>query len=155
MELEFIPGIIGKRAMLRALELARQALLDGEVPVGAVIERHGQIIGEGRNRREALKSPLGHAEIEAIHSACQRLGDWRLYGCRMYVTLEPCPMCAGAAVNARLKGIVYGADDLAQGCCGSAMDVTRFLPGMQVYRGFMQEDAEEQLRLFFQQLREN
>ena len=94
-----------------ALALAEQAAAEGEVPVGCVIVRKGQIVGRGRNRRESGKSALAHAEIEAIHDACRTLGGWRLWDCTLYVTLEPCPMCAGAIVNARIPRVVFGASD--------------------------------------------
>jgi tRNA(adenine34) deaminase len=94
-----------------ALELARQAAADGEVPVGCVIVRGNEIVGRGRNRRETGKTALGHAEIEAIADACKNLGGWRLWECTLYVTLEPCPMCAGAIINARIPRVVYGAAD--------------------------------------------
>lgn len=136
---EFLPE---RRFMEKALELAKEAGLMGEVPVGAVIERGGIVIAEGRNRREGLKSALAHAEIEAIAEACKALGSWRLEGCRMYVTLEPCPMCAGAAENARIERVVYGADSPQAG--------TLRVP---VYRNFMEEEAREVLREFFGELR--
>lgn len=141
--------------MHRALELACEAAAVGEVPVGAVVVRGGEIIAEGRNRREYTGSALAHAEIEAIAKACKRLGSWRLTGCSLYVTLEPCPMCAGAAVNARIERIVYGADDEAMGCCGTAANVLN-LPGsyeVEVYRGCMEEEARELLREFFKLIR--
>lgn len=150
--LAFLPQ---RAPMLRALELAREAAEAGEVPVGAVVVRDGVIIGEGRNRREAAGSALAHAEVEAIAQACAALGDWRLTGCHLYVTLEPCPMCAGAAVNARISRIIYGADDRLLGCCGSAADVLR-LPGgakPELYRGFLEEEARALLREFFRGLR--
>ena len=99
-----------------ALELARQAMADGEVPVGCVIVRGDEIVGRGRNRRETGKTALGHAEIEAIADACRNLGGWRLWECTLYVTLEPCPMCAGAIINARIPRVVFGASDSK---CGS------------------------------------
>ena len=101
--------------MRQALELARQAMAEGEVPVGCVIVRDGAVVGRGRNRRETAQTALGHAELEAIAQACRTLGGWRLAGCALYVTLEPCPMCAGAIVNARIPTVYYGAkDDKAQ-----------------------------------------
>ena len=100
--------------MARALELAHQAGEEGDVPVGCVIVKDGQIVGRGRNRREENGDATAHAEMEAIREACARLGSWRLHGCTMYVTLEPCAMCAAALAHARLAGVVYGAaDDLA------------------------------------------
>ena len=109
--------------MLAALELAREAAADGEVPVGCVITRRGEIVGRGRNRREKDKSALAHAEIEAISQACKNLGGWRLWECTLYVTLEPCPMCAGAIVNARIPRVVFGASDEKCGACGSVCDL--------------------------------
>ena len=97
--------------MEQALELARQAAEDGEVPVGCVITRGDEIVGRGRNRREKDRNALAHAEIEAINDACRNLGGWRLWECTLYVTLEPCPMCAGAILNARIPRVVYGASD--------------------------------------------
>ncbi len=141
--------------MLRALELAEQAAACGEVPVGAVVVRDGKILGEGRNRREELRSALSHAEIEAISRACEAAGDWRLSGCELYVTLEPCPMCAGAILNAQIDTVVYGADDERAGCCGTAADL-RKLPcyrRLQVYRGFFEVECKALLQDFFAGLR--
>lgn len=120
LERAFLPK---REWMLRALELAREAAAAGEVPVGAVVVKAGRIIGEGRNRREADKTALAHAEVEAIHRACQTLGTWRLTGCDLYVTLEPCPMCTGAIINSHMDRVVYGADDERAGCCGTALDL--------------------------------
>ena len=112
--------------MREALALAREAAEDGEVPVGCVIVRNGEIISRGRNRREAGKNALAHAEIEAIDGACRALGGWRLCGCTLYVTLEPCPMCAGAIVNARVPRVVYGAKDARAGAMGSLLNVNAY-----------------------------
>ena len=120
MELAFLPK---KELMGRALALAREAAAAGEVPVGAVVVKDGRVIGEGRNRREAGKSALAHAELEAIAQACEALGTWRLTGCQLYVTLEPCPMCTGAIINAHIDTVVYGCDDERAGCCGTAADL--------------------------------
>ena len=109
--------------MSEALTLAAQAAREGEVPVGCVIVRNGQIVGRGRNRRETGKSALAHAEIEAIGDACRNLGGWRLWDCTLYVTLEPCPMCAGAIINARIPRVVFGAKDPKCGACGSVCDL--------------------------------
>ena len=105
--------------MQEALALAKEAAAAGEVPVGCVIVRKDQIVGRGRNRRETAKTALGHAEIEAIADACKNLGGWRLWECTLYVTLEPCPMCAGAIINARIPRVVFGASDDKCGACGS------------------------------------
>ena len=109
--------------MDEALALAAEAAAEGEVPVGCVIVRNGEIVGRGRNRRETAKTALGHAEIEAIAEANRNLGGWRLWECTLYVTLEPCPMCAGAIVNARIPRVVYGASDSKCGACGSVCDL--------------------------------
>lgn len=152
MQREFLPE---KRFMLLALDLAREAALAGEVPVGAVVVRDGQVIGQGRNRREALGSALAHAEMEALAQACQRAGGWRLTGAHLYVTLEPCPMCAGAAVNARVERIIFGAEDEGLGCCGTAANLLRLpaAPAIQVFPGFYGEEAQALLQQFFQSLR--
>ncbi len=152
MEREFLPE---KRYMLQALALAREAAQAGEVPVGAVVVREGQVLGQGRNRREALGSALAHAEIEALSQACRTVGDWRLTGAHLYVTLEPCPMCAGAAVNARVARIIFGAEDEGLGCCGTAADLLRLpaAPAIQVFPGFYGEEAQALLQAFFRSLR--
>ena len=110
--------------MLQALALAREAAAAGEVPVGCVIcGPDGRVIGFGRNRREESGDATAHAEVEAIRMACEAMGDWRLEDCTLYVTLEPCPMCAGAILNARVPRVVFGARDPALGCCGSVIDL--------------------------------
>ena len=101
--------------MLKAIELAKEAADEGEVPVGAVVVKDGEIIATGRNRRESEKNALCHAEIEAINNACKALGGWRLFQCELYVTLEPCPMCAGAIINSRIKSVYFGAYDQKAG----------------------------------------
>ena len=138
-----------------ALELAREAAKEGEVPVGCVIVCKGQIVGRGRNRRETGKTALGHAEIEAISEACKTLGGWRLWECTLYVTLEPCPMCAGAIVNARIPRVVYGASDEKCGACGSVCDLFSmdFNHHPQVEKGVREADCAQLLTNFFQQLR--
>ncbi len=141
--------------MRRALELARQAGEEGDVPVGCVIVRDGEIIGEGRNRREEHGDATAHAEMEAIRQACGRTGSWRLHGCTMYVTLEPCPMCAGGIINARVDEVRYGAREEKMGCCGSVLNLfeERFNHKPRLYRGPMEEQCEEVLQNFFQKLR--
>ena len=109
--------------MLPALELAREAFEEGEAPVGCVIVENDRIVGRGRNRREAKRNALAHAEIEAIDEACRTLGGWRLWNCTLYVTLEPCPMCAGAAINSRIERVVYGAFDEKAGSVGSVINM--------------------------------
>lgn len=141
--------------MDEALTLAAEAAAEGEVPVGCVIVRNGQIVGRGRNRRETAKTALGHAEIEAIADACARLGGWRLWDCTLYVTLEPCPMCAGAIINARIPRVVYGAADQKAGSCGSVCDLFTmdYNHRPDVVRGVREEACAELLRQFFQDLR--
>ena len=141
--------------MQAALALAREAFAEGEVPVGCVIVRDGQIVGRGRNRRETHKTALGHAEIEAIADACKNLGGWRLWECTLYVTLEPCPMCAGAIINARIPRVVYGAADAKNGACGSVCDLfsMAFNHHPRVDTGVEEEACAALLTEFFQQLR--
>lgn len=143
--------------MEKALELARQSANEGEVPVGAVIVKDNKIIACGRNRRELGKNALYHAEIEAIDNACKALGGWRLWQCEMYVTLEPCPMCAGAIINSRIKAVYYGASDNKAGSFGSVADFNR-LPynhKPEIYAGIMADEAQALLTEFFYNLRQN
>ena len=145
-----------EKFMREALALAQAAADEGEVPVGCVVVRDGEIVGRGRNRRESAKSALAHAEIEAIAEACRKLGGWRLWQCTLYVTLEPCPMCAGAIINARLPRVVYGAKEPTNGCCGSAVDLF-MLPCSQkpeVVPGVLEEECSAMLSAFFRRLRE-
>ena len=142
--------------MAQALELAKEAGAEGEVPVGCVIVRQGQVVGRGRNRRETAKTALGHAEIEAIADACRNLGGWRLWDCTLYVTLEPCPMCAGAIINARIPRVVFGASDHKCGACGSVCNLfeMEFNHHPTVEKGLCQEEAAALLKEFFADLRE-
>ena len=141
--------------MDEALVLAREAFEEGEVPVGCVIVRKGEIVGRGRNRREADKTALAHAEIEAIGEACRNLGGWRLWECTLYVTLEPCPMCAGAIINARIPRVVYGASDAKFGAVGSVCSLfdMRFNHHPQVESGIREEEAAALMTEFFRNLR--
>ena len=141
--------------MEAALELAKEAAADGEVPVGCVIVRKGEIVGRGRNRRERDKSALAHAEIEAIADACKRLGGWRLWECTLYVTLEPCPMCAGAIINARIPRVVYGASDVKFGAVRSVCSLfsMEFNHHPEVEAGILEAECAGVLTEFFQQLR--
>lgn len=141
--------------MIRAIELAHKAAAEGEVPVGAVIVKNGEIIGEGYNMREQKKNALSHAETEAINNACKKLGDWRLDDCTIYVTLEPCPMCAGAIVNARIKEVVFGAYDLSMGCIDSVTSITSlpFAAGTTVYGGVKEDECKKILTDFFEGVR--
>ena len=144
-----------KEFMDEALRLAELAFLEGEVPVGAVITIGNKIIGTGRNRREKGKNALHHAEIEAINEACKRLGGWRLWECELYVTLEPCPMCAGAIINARIKNVVFGAYDKKNGACGSVTNLfeSGFSYSPSYEGGFMEEECADVLSRFFKDLR--
>ena len=141
--------------MRRALELAKEAAEDGDVPVGCVIVRDGTIIGEGRNRREERGDATAHAEIEAIREACKKTGSWRLHDCTLYVTLEPCPMCAGAIVNSRIDAVRYGAREEKMGCCGSVLNLfeERFNHHPRIYQGPLSRECEEDLQEFFRKLR--
>lgn len=141
--------------MRQALELARQALAAGEVPVGCVIVREGRVVGRGRNRREAERTALGHAELDAIRQACAALGGWRLERCTLYVTLEPCPMCAGAIINARIPVVRYGAKDEKAGCCGSVLNLfeERFNHRPRIYGGLLERECAALLQAFFSRLR--
>ena len=145
-----------EKFMREALALAQAAADEGEVPVGCVVVRGEEIVGRGRNRRESAKSALAHAEIEAIAEACRNLGGWRLWQCTLYVTLEPCPMCAGAIINARLPRVVYGAKEPTNGCCGTAVDLF-MLPCSQkpeIVPGVLEEECSAMLSAFFRRLRE-
>ncbi len=141
--------------MQLALELARQAAAEGEVPVGCVIVCDGQVVGQGRNCRQMEKTALGHAEIRAIEQACENLGGWRLWRCTMYVTLEPCPMCAGAIINARIPRVVIGAKDEKGGACGSVCDLFSmdFNHHPRVQWGVLEDQSQQLLTEFFQNLR--
>ena len=141
--------------MAEALKLAKEAFDAGEVPVGCVIVKDGEIVGRGRNRREGDKSALAHAEIEAIAEACRNLGGWRLWQCTLYVTLEPCPMCAGAIVNARIPRVVYGASDRKCGAVRSvcSMFSMEFNHHPAVEYGILEAECAALLTEFFQKLR--
>ncbi len=142
--------------MNQALQLAREAANEGEVPVGAVVVKDGIIIATGRNRREQGKSAVCHAEIEAIDSACKRLGGWRLWQCELYVTLEPCPMCAGAIVQARIPRVVIGCMNPKAGCAGSVLDMLHeegFNHQVQTDINVCQEECSGMLSRFFKDLR--
>lgn len=144
------------KAMEQALQQARSALLHDDVPVGAVIVYQGAIIARGHNRREANLDPLAHAEIEAIAQAAQHLGCWRLSGCTLYVTLEPCPMCAGALVNARVDRLVFATQDPRAGACGSIMNIvqdTRLNHRLEIESGLLAKQAADLLQSFFREKR--
>ena len=142
--------------MREAMALAEEAAAEGEVPVGCVITLDGEIVGRGRNRRETGKSALAHAEIEAIHDACCRLGGWRLWQCTLYVTLEPCPMCTGAIINARIPRVVYGAKDPKAGSCHSVVNLfdLPYNHKPEVESGVLEEECAALLSSFFRNLRE-
>lgn len=142
--------------MQEALRLAREAADDGDVPVGAVVVKDGIVVSEGRNRRESGKSALAHAELEAIGGACAALGGWRLWQCELYVTLEPCPMCAGAIINARIPRVFFGAYDKKAGSCGSVVNLFSlpFNHRPQVTGGVLEAECSALLSDFFQSLRD-
>jgi len=141
--------------MSQALALAREAGDLGEVPVGCVIVRDGQIVGRGRNRREERQAAASHAEMEAIAQANETLGTWRLDGCELYVTLEPCPMCAGAILNARISRVWYGTRDRAFGACGGVTNLfmENFPNRPALVGGIMEDECEAVLTAFFRRLR--
>ena len=141
--------------MRLALAQAKEAALEGEVPVGAVVVRGEQVISAAHNRRENDRSALAHAELLAIEAACQALGGWRLWECELYVTLEPCPMCAGAAINSRLRRVVFGAYDPKAGCCGSVLDLfsAPFNHHPGITGGVLAEESAALLRAFFRERR--
>lgn len=141
--------------MARALELAREASDLGEVPVGAVVVREGRMIGEGYNARELWNDPTAHAELIALRQAAAVVGGWRLTGATLYVTLEPCAMCVGAAVLARIDRVVFGARDPKGGACGSVLDVASapLNHRLSVVGGVLEESCSELLSRFFRDLR--
>ena len=139
--------------MRRALALAAEAAAAGEVPVGCVIvDANGAVLGEGRNRREETRSVLGHAEMEALDAACRARGDWRLDDCTAFVTLEPCPMCAGAFINARLGRLVYGAREAQFGCVNSILNLfeERYPSKTAIFGGVLAEESAALLKAFFE-----
>ena len=146
---------MNKKFMKEALVLAREAAAKGEVPVGAVIVRDGEIIARGRNMREEKQNALSHAEIEAINEACKALNSWRLDDCELYVTLEPCPMCAGAIINARIKTLIFGAYDSKAGSIDSIVNLCD-LPynhKVEVYGGICEDECLAVITDFFEKLR--
>ena len=141
--------------MRAALKYAEDALKNGEVPVGCVIVKDGNIIAHGENQREKSKNALAHAEIQAIDMACKEVGDWRLSDCDLYVTLEPCPMCAGAIINARIRAVYYGASDTVFGACGGVMNLFEeaFSPSPKLYGGILSEECGTLISDFFAEIR--
>ncbi|MDD3393681.1 MAG: nucleoside deaminase [Clostridia bacterium] len=147
-----------ERYMNEALEEAKKAFSAGEVPIGAVMVRNGEIIARGHNLRNTAKNPLRHAEIDAINKAAEIVGDWRLEDCTLYVTVEPCPMCAGAVVQARIPKVVFGTRNSKAGCAGSILDILnepRFNHQVEVEEGILQEECSQLMRLFFKRFRKN
>jgi len=145
-----------EKFMMEALKEAKKAYEIKEVPIGAVIVRNGEVVGRGFNQKETLKDATLHAEISAIKDACKNLGGWRLPGCTMYVTLEPCPMCAGALVNARIERLVIGTRDLKTGACGSVINIVQMEKlnhQIDVQYGILEEECSDMLKEFFAELR--
>ncbi len=144
-----------KNFMYEALNEAKKALEKGEVPVGAVIVKDGEIIAKGRNMREEKQNALSHAEIEAINEACKKLNSWRLDGCEMYVTLEPCPMCAGAIINSRIKTLIFGAFDSKMGSIDSVVNLCDYPYNhkVEVYGGICEDECVKIMKDFFKNLR--
>lgn len=145
-----------RKWMALALTQAEKALENGEIPVGAVVVKDGILLGAGHNIREKEHSPSGHAEIVAMERAAKALGDWHLNGCTLYVTLEPCVMCTGACIQARLSRIVFGAYDPKAGCCGSVTDLTALHLDSEpdIFGGIMEKECEALLERFFASARE-
>ncbi|MBM6829962.1 nucleoside deaminase [Anaerotignum lactatifermentans] len=146
------------RFMEEALREAEKALEMGEVPIGAVMVRQGEIIARGHNLRNTQKNPLRHAEIDVINEAAAIVGDWRLEDCVLYVTIEPCPMCAGAIVQARIPKVVFGARNSKAGCAGSVLDVLnepKLNHQVEVEEGILAEEAGALMKRFFQRFRKN
>ena len=145
-----------EKYMREAMKQAKLAAKKGEVPVGAVIVRDGEIIARAYNTRETGKDALCHAEIKAIHRACRKLGGWRLPSCELYVTLEPCPMCAGAIINSRIVSVYYGAYDKKAGAFGTLFDMNTF--GLnhkpEIYAGILEKECADMLSAFFSELRQ-
>lgn len=144
--------------MRLALEEAYKAFSTYEVPIGAVIVHNGKVIGKGYNKRETLKDPLAHAELIAIKEASNYLGGWRLIDCTMYVTLEPCAMCAGAIMNSRIERLVIGAKDPKMGCCGSVVNLVdnpKFNHRVEVETGVLEDECSNIITNFFKQIRKN
>lgn len=140
--------------MKEALRQAKCAEAIDETPIGAVIVKDGKIIARGYNKRETKKNALMHAEIIAIDKACKKLGGWRLPNCDIYVTLEPCPMCSGAIIQARIENVYFGAYDKKSGCLGSCCDLSETLPHKIHYEGgIMRDECETILKNFFKKLR--
>lgn len=145
-----------EKYMRMALELAQKAFTEGEIPVGCVIaDENGKVIGRGHNARESTHSALGHAELAAISEACNTRADWRLDGCTIYVTLEPCPMCAGAVINARIPCVVFGAKENNFGSCGSVIDLfsERYGHHPAVYGGILEKECTTLMTEFFNKMR--
>jgi len=146
---------MNSKFMLAALEQARRAADMGEIPVGAVIVKNGEIIAAAHNMREKKQNALSHAETEAINIACKKLNSWRLDECEMYVTLEPCPMCAGALINARIKTLVFGAYDKAMGSIDSVINLCDYPYGFkpEIYGGIMEDECAAVIKKFFEKIR--
>jgi tRNA(adenine34) deaminase len=154
--MEFTQQQVDERYMRMALDAAQVAEANGDMPIGTVIVHEGRVIARAYNQREQLKDPTAHAEIIALTQAAAALGMWRLHGCTVYVTLEPCPMCAGALVQARIDRLVYGCTDPKAGACGSLYDICRdgrLNHRLQVTSGVLAEDCASLLQAFFRQRR--
>jgi tRNA(adenine34) deaminase len=148
---------IDRRFMQEAIELARKALETEDVPIGALVVHEGRVIGRGYNQREKLQDPTAHAEMLALTAAAEYIGHWRLENCTLYVTLEPCPMCAGALVQARVSRLVYGAADAKAGACGSLFEITqdpRLNHQVETVVGVLAEQCTHLLQAFFRRRRD-
>ncbi|MEE0945802.1 MAG: nucleoside deaminase [Acutalibacteraceae bacterium] len=146
---------MNKKYMQIAIDEAQKAYKKGEVPVGAVIVKNGEIIAQAHNTRETERSALGHAEINAVKTACEKLDSWRLDGCEIYVTMEPCPMCAGAIINARISTVVFGSYDLKMGSFDSVVNLATLDFGFkpEIYGGICEQECTALVKNFFEELR--
>lgn len=145
-----------KKYMIEALKEAKLAYEKGEIPIGAIVERDGQIIGRGHNLTESAKDPTAHAEMIALRQAAQTLGGWRLLGCNLYVTTEPCSMCAGAIVWARIEKLYIGTMDPKSGACGSVFNIPqepKLNHYVEIETGLLQEECSQMMKTFFKELR--
>lgn len=152
------PANIDEKYMKEALRQAKKAAAIAEVPIGCIIVYQDKIIARGYNKRNTQKTTLGHAEILAIQKASKKLGDWRLEDCTMYITLEPCPMCAGAIVQARIPRVVIGAMNPKAGCAGSVLNILqerRFNHQVEMTSGVLEEECQKMMKDFFKQLRQS
>ena len=147
---------MNEKYMKLAIKEAMKAELDGDVPIGCIIVKNGVVISKGRNMREKKMDSTLHAEMVALRKACKKLGDWRLDDCELYVTVEPCPMCAGAIVNSRIKTVYFGTHDTVSGCCDSVFQILsqkQFYHTVEYYSGILEDECKNLMKNFFKRRR--